>query len=183
MFNRPPEKPEHLYATTCITSDAIKLAYINRCHKITINNPFAKHMPSFVTTDLSHHIGPNSLIHEERSGIDFQTNTTKILESVFCAVIFTDDDQETEDTLQDIRWLLGDSQKWPYILVVTPPEHILSANTKTAIAPMVDKFIELPEPEAKQSLENVLLTKLTINISDLYLNTRAEVHRNSLKHY
>lgn len=183
MFNRPPEKPEHLYATTCIKSDAIKLAYINRCHKITINNPFAKHMPSFVTTDLSRYIGPNGLIHEERLGCEFQIKAQKTLESVLCAIIIADDDQETKGTLQDIRWLLGDSQKWPYILVVMPPKHILSADTKTEIAPMVDKLIELPEPEAKQSLENSLLTKLTINISDLYLNTRAEVHRNSLKHY
>jgi len=175
MFNRlksNPEhlNPEHLLDTTLPPKDAIAVAYIN------ISNQFhpetSDKTREFSMTDISREFKCQQVA---RYGDQFRIAVKKKLESVFCAVVVSDNEEKLMTALSLIKGLLCDSTKWPLIIVVTNRSLSLEQlESMQDLNQLIAKKIQLPD-----TLENnnIMNTKLSEALGVLYGNTKFAVYK------
>lgn len=166
--------PSHLIETT-ISKDSIRLAYINRSKLYPLLNPFAKHTPAFLSVDLSKYFGESGLIHAHRVGKEFLRRGIDTLESVFCTVIFCDDEVTLKSVLQDINLAMiwDHSEKWPVFFVMTPNELTLN---DTFTRSMITQHVHLPMLAHTRSSQQqaVMLNAMSIPIGDALTRIKYE---------
>lgn len=177
MFNRLNH--QHLIQTT-VANDAIKIAYIN-CHTLYhLLNPFAKTMPTFLSTDLSSYFGEHGCVLEPRLGVDFRVAARRELESVFCIVLFCNDEKAMKQICNQIDEILGDSKKRPpIVLASTDPVNIAHSAQdmlkEKIAAQTIEKSVTLPElhalKETPHKQNTCLFSHLSLAIGELYSKT------------
>ena len=173
MFNRPTSLKQHLFDTT-LPHEIINLVYINQSDNLALDDPFAMEKPGIHSIDLSHFFGKNGEMSQTGIEMQARANAKEQLEAAFCTVIVSNNENNIIDTLQDLESIMGDSNKWPQLILITPKQFVMQ---NEAAMRRFNVHIEIEWTEDNTALLDSIVEKVRPIIGTLLNNLSKELVR------
>lgn len=151
-------------------TDRLDVVFINESNILHTLNPFITKTAPLHTKDLSTTFGPTGKINAPRVGKEQRPTIRRTLALAFCVVLCCDDEEMAIDRLEEIKGLLADSEKKPWIILITPPDITFTSELVTS-AVETHMTIQLREDNTIKERNTQLLGIIQSALSELIRKT------------